>query len=205
MTIKYLPILLLISAIHSQDVNQTSKIKSSTFRGTPCDDTEYRNSNGSPNWKNYGRFLSECDSLSTTYFDAEFAEMDKVKRIEQAIKDSLEQIEIASMDIDSELDMDAMWDNTIWQEIEEIGETIYGEVEQVTSVAGVRGAEAEDEALSYLYYRRSMRGIAMIDLQKAYGRLQNTRDELMKANPKHPKLEKINNLISQLEIKINKS
>lgn len=205
MTIKYLPILLLISAIHSQDVNQTSKIKSSTFRGTPCDDTEYRNSNGTPNWKNYGRFLSECDSLSTTYFDAEFAEMDKVKQREQATKDSLEQIEIASMDIDAELDMDAMWDNTIWQEIEEIGETIYGEVEQVTSVAGVRGAEAEDEALSYLYYRRSMRGIAMIDLQKAYGRLQNTRDELMKANPKHPKLEKINNLISQLEIKINKS
>ena len=205
MTIKYLPILLLISAIHSQDVNQTSKIKSSTFRGTPCDDTEYRNSNGTPNWKNYGRFLSECDSLSTTYFDAEFAEMDRVKQREQATKDSLEQIEIASMDIDAELDMDAMWDNTIWQEIEEIGETIYGEVEQVTSVAGVRGAEAEHESLSYLYYRRSMRGIAMIDLQKAYGRLQNTRDELMKANPKHPKLEKINNLISQLEIKINKS
>ena len=205
MTIKYLPILLLISVIHSQDVNQTSKIKSSTFRGTPCDDTEYRNSNGTPNWKNYGRFLSECDSLSTTYFDAEFAEIDKVKRKEQATKDSLEQIEIASMDIDAELDMDAMWDNTIWQEIEEIGETIYGEVEQVTSVAGVRGAEAEDEALALLYYRRSMRGIAMIDLQKAYGRLQNTRDELMKANPKHPKLDKINNLISQLKIKINKS
>ena len=205
MTIKYLPILLLISAIHSQDVNQTSKIKSSTFRGTPCDDTEYRNSNGTPNWKNYGRFLSECDSLSTTYFDAEFAEMDRVKQREQATKDSLEQIEIASMDIDAELDMDAMWDNTIWQEIEEIGETIYGEVEQVTSVAGVRGAEAEDEALNHLYYIRSMRGISMIVLQKAYGRLQNTRDELMKANPKHPKLEKINNLISQLEIKINKS
>lgn len=205
MTIKYLSIVLLISVIHSQDVNQTSKIKSSTFRGTPCDDTEYRNSNGTPNWKNYGRFLSECDSLSTTYFDAEFAEIDKVKRKEQATKDSLEQIEIASMDIDAELDMDAMWDNTIWQEIEEIGETIYGEVEQVTSVAGVRGAEAEDEALALLYYRRSMRGIAMIDLQKAYGRLQNTRDELMKANPKHPKLDKINNLISQLKIKINKS
>ena len=195
MTIKYLPILLLISVIHSQDVNQTSKIKSSTFKGTPCDDTEYRNSNGSPNWKNYGRFLSECDSLSTTYFDAEFAEMDKVKRIEQAIKDSLEQIEIASMDIDAELDMDAMWDNTIWQEIEEIGETIYGEVEQVTSVAGVRGAEAEDEALGYLYYRRSMRGIALIDLQKAYGKLINTRAKV--TDPQN--IIKIDNLLSQLK------
>ena len=59
----------------------------SSFRGKPCDDTEHRNYSGLPNWKNYGRFLSECDSLSTTYFDAEFAEMDKVKRIEQAIKD----------------------------------------------------------------------------------------------------------------------
>ena len=204
MTIKYLPILLLISVIHSQDVNQTSKIKSSTFRGTPCDDTEYRNSNGTPNWKNYGRFLSECDSLSTTYFDAEFAEMDKVKQREQATKDSLEQIEIASMDIDAELDMDAMWDNTIWQEIEEIGETIYGEVEQVTSVAGVRGAEAEDEALSYLYYRRSMRGIAMIDLQKAYGKLSIKRDIILDTNPENPKLDKINSLLYQLQIKINK-
>ena len=106
------------------------------------------------------------------------------------------------MDIDAELDMDAMWDNTIWQEIEEIGETIYGEVEQVTSVAGVRGAEAEDEALNHLYYRRSMRGIAMIDLQKAYGKLMNTKDRLEKSNPKHPKLNKINDLLSQLRIKI---
>ena len=199
MTIKYLPILLLISVIHSQDVNQTSKIKSSTFRGTPCDDTEYRNSNGTPNWKNYGRFLSECDSLSTTYFDAEFAEMDKVKRREQVIKDSLEQIEIASMDIDAELDMDAMWDNTIWQEIEEIGETIYGEVEQVTSVAGVRGAEAEDEALGYLYYRRSMRGIALIDLQKAYGKLTIKKDKLIRL--KRP-TKKIDEYLSMIDRKI---
>tara|TARA_R110001592_G_scaffold293770_1_gene563444 strand:- start:88 stop:696 length:609 start_codon:yes stop_codon:yes gene_type:complete len=201
---RYLP-LLFVSVIIGQDVNRVSDIKSSTFQGTECDDTEYRNSNGTPNWKNYGRWLSECDSMSTTFYDNEFVLRDKERRKEKAIQDSLEQIEIASMDIDAELDMDAMWDNTIWQEIEEIGETIYGEVEQVTSVAGVRGAEAEDEALSYLYYRRSMRGIAMIDLQKAYGRLQNTRDELMKANPKHPKLDKINNLISQLKIKINKS
>tara|TARA_R110002073_G_scaffold78122_2_gene188556 strand:- start:391 stop:687 length:297 start_codon:yes stop_codon:yes gene_type:complete len=98
-----------------------------------------------------------------------------------------------------------MWDNTIWQEIEEIGETIYGEVEQVTSVAGVRGAEAEDEALNHLYYRRSMKGIAMIDLQKAYGKLKIKRGQLIKINPKHPKLKNVDNLLSQLQIKINKS
>ena len=198
---RYLP-LLFVSVIIGQDVNRLSDIKSSTFQGTECDDTEYRNSNGTPNWKNYGRWLSECDSMSTTFYDNEFVLRDKERRKEKAIQDSLEQIEIASMDIDAELDMDAMWDNTIWQEIEEIGETIYGEVEQVTSVAGVRGAEAEDEALNHLYYRRSMRGIAMIDLQKAYGKLMNTKDRLEKSNPKHPKLKKINDLLSQLRIKI---
>jgi hypothetical protein len=188
--------------IRAQDVTRVSEIKSSTFLGKECDDTEYRNSNGSPNWKNYGAWLSECDSMQTVHYDAVFALRDKERRKEKAIQDSLEQIEIASMDIDAELDMDAMWDNTIWQEIEEVGETIYGEVEQVTSVAGVRGAEAEDEALNHLYYRRSMRGIAMIDLQKAYGKLMNTKDRLEKSNPKHPKLKKINDLLSQLRIKI---
>ena len=199
---KVLTFVLMMIVIRAQDVTQVSEIKSSTFLGKECDDTEYRNSNGSPNWKNYGVWLSECDSMQTVHYDAVFALRDKERRKEKAIQDSLEQIEIASMDIDAELDMDAMWDNTIWQEIEEIGETIYGEVEQVTSVAGVRGAEAEDEALNHLYYRRSMRGIAMIDLQKAYGKLMNTKDRLEKSNPKHPKLNKINDLLSQLRIKI---
>ena len=199
---KVLTFVLMMIVIRAQDVTRVSEIKSSTFLGKECDDTEYRNSNGSPNWKNYGAWLSECDSMQTVHYDAVFALRDKERRKEKAIQDSLEQIEIASMDIDAELDMDAMWDNTIWQEIEEVGETIYGEVEQVTSVAGVRGAEAEDEALNHLYYRRSMRGIAMIDLQKAYGKLMNTKDRLEKSNPKPPKLKKINDLLSQLRIKI---
>jgi len=201
---KVLTFVLMMIVIRAQDVTRVSEIKSSTFLGKECDDTEYRNSNGSPNWKNYGAWLSECDSMQTVHYDAVFALRDKERRKEKAIQDSLEQIEIASMDIDAELDMDAMWDNTIWQEIEEIGETIYGEVEQVTSVAGVRGAEAEDEALGYLYYRRSMRGIALIDLQKAYGKLSIKRDIILDTNPENPKLDKINSLLYQLQIKINK-
>ena len=99
-------------------------------------------------------------------------------------------------------DMDAMWDNTIWNEIEDIANEEIQEVDNVTAVAGVRGAEAEDEALHHLYYRRSMRGIALIDLNKAYGKLQIQKDKLMEKNPNHPKLKKINNLLSQLKIKI---
>jgi hypothetical protein len=198
---KVLTFVLMMIVIRAQDVNQVSEIKSSTFKGTECDDTEYRDSNGSPNWKNYGVWLSECDSMQTVHYDAVFALRDKERRKEKAIQDSLEQIEIDNIDLDAELDMDAMWDNTVWEEIQDVV-TIQAEVEQVTSVAGVRGAEAEDEALNHLYYRRSMRGIAMIDLQKAYGRLVNTKDRLEKLNPKHPKLNKINDLLSQLRIKI---
>jgi len=200
MTIKYLSIVLLISVTFSQNIKRTSKFKRDVAYGIDCYDTEYRDYKGSPAWKGYGGWISECDSIRTTRLNAEFALRSKERQRQKAIQDSIDIAEVNDMD----LDLDAMWENTVWQEIEDVTE-VYGEVEQITAVAGVRGAEAEDEALALLYYRRSMRGIAMIDLQKAYGRLRNTRDELMKANPKHPKLDKINNLISQLKIKISKS
>ena len=67
---------------------------------------------------------------------------------------------------DEDLDLDAMWDNTVWNEIENVADEGY-EVEKVTAVAGVRGAEAEDEALHHLYYRQSMKGPSKIELNKA--------------------------------------
>ena len=100
---------------------------------------------------------------------------------------------------DEELDLDAMWENTVWEEIQDVTDESY-EVEKITAVAGVRGAEAEDEALHHLYYRRSMKGIALIDLQKAYGRLRNKRENI--TDPK--KLKKIDMLLTQLESKIEK-
>jgi hypothetical protein len=69
-----------------------------------------------------------------------------------------------------ELDLDAMWENTVWEEIVNVSDESY-EVEKVTAVAGVRGAEAEDEALQYLYYRRSMKGLSKLDIQKVLGKL----------------------------------
>ena len=97
----------------------------------------------------------------------------------------------------TDIDLDALWETTVWEEIEEINE-IEGEVEQITSVAGVRGAEAEDEALEHLYYRKSMKGLSQIELQKALGRLLKKKstitDSLM--------LSKINSYIKQLKKKI---
>ena len=179
------------------DIRQTSESKRDVVYGQDCDDTEYRNEWGTPNWKNYGRWLSECDSIQSVTLDREFAERSKQRQREQAIKDSLESLEYENMDFD----LDAMWENTVWEEIQDVV-TIEAEVEQITAVAGVRGAEAEDEALEHLYYRRSMKGLALIDLQKAYGKLMNTKDKLIEIDPKHPKLKKINNLMSQLEVKM---
>ena len=196
---KYLTLLLLISVIYSQDIQRTSEFKRSTAYGQDCDDTEYRDYKGSPAWKGYGGWLSECDSILSVNLDREFAEKRKRQQREKAIQDSIDTQE-ALAEIDN-LDLDAMWENTVWEEIQDVTD-VYGEVETITAVAGVRGAEAEDEALEHLYYRRSMKGLALIDLQKAYGKLMNTKDKLIEIDPKHPKLEKINNLMSQLEVKM---
>ena len=146
---------------YSQDVQQTSDFKKDVVYGQDCDDTEYRNEWGTPNWKNYGKWISECDSIRTVNLDREFAERDRIKKLEKAKQDSIEMIEMESI----ELDLDAMWENTVWEEIQEIGEEIVYETEYITAVAGVRGAEAEDEALEHLYYRRSMKGLAKLDIQ----------------------------------------
>ena len=82
-------------------------------------------------------------------------------------------------DLPFDLDLETMWENTVWIEIQDVVDVGY-EVEKVTAVAGVRGAEAEDEALALLYYRRSMRGLSELQLRKALGKLINKRSELVK-------------------------
>ena len=191
---RYVPFLL-ISVIIGQDVNRVSDVKSSTFQGQPCDDTEYRNSNGSPNWKNYGQWLSECDSISTTYYDVEFAERRKKQQEEKRLTKEKELNEPLD-----DLDLDAMWENTVWNEIEDIADAEVYETEYITAVAGVRGAEAEDEALEHLYYRKSMRGLSELDLQKALGKLINKRETITDEQD----IKKIDKFISQLKIKLKK-
>ena len=182
---------------YSQDVQRTSEIKRDVTYGQDCDDTEYRNEWGTPNWKNYGLWLSECDSIRTVNLDKEFAERDRIKKLEKAKQDSIEMIEIESID----LDLDAMWENTVWEEIQEIGEEVIYETEYITAVAGVRGAEAEDEALEHLYYRKSMKGLAKLDIQKALGKLILRREKM---SDDHKDAKKIDGYISQLKLKLKK-
>jgi len=162
--------------------------------GKECDDTEYRNSNGRPNWKNYGRWLSECDSISTTYYDIDFAEKRKKRLEEERIAKEKEDAEALE-----DLDLDAMWENTVWVEIQDVV-TVQYEVENVTAVAGVRGAEAEDEALALLYYRRSMKELSELQLRKALGKLLNKRSELVEQGKVVP--EEIDKYIVQLKTRL---
>jgi hypothetical protein len=101
---------------------------------------------------------------------------------------------------DIELDLDAMWENTVWEEIQDVVDVGY-EVEKVTAVAGVRGAEAEDEALALLYYRKSMKGLSKLDLQKALGKLLNKKEKIL-SRDSGANTDKIDKFISQLKIKI---
>ena len=91
-----------------------------------------------------------------------------------------------------------MWENTVWNEIEDVVDVGY-EVEKITAVAGVRGAEAEDEALALLYYRRSMKGLSKLDIQKALGKLIMKREKMDEDNPN---IKKIDGFILQLRNKL---
>ena len=116
---KYLP-LLLVSVMYSQvdeqvftdqGITRTSEFKRDVAFGQDCDDTEYRDYKGSPAWKGYGGWISECDSIRSVNLDKEFAERDRLRKIERAKQDSIDTQEaLAEMD---NLDLDAMWDNTV--------------------------------------------------------------------------------------------
>ena len=99
--------------------------------------------------------------------------------------------------------MDAMWDQVIWEEITEVPETEEFEVEYITAVAGVRGAEAEDEALHHLYYRKSMKGPSRHELMEAYGKLRNKLDKLKGIDENHPDIEKLNGYLLHLKSKLS--
>jgi len=175
---------------------RVSDFQTSTFRGRDCDDTEYRNDNGLPAWKNYGGWLSECDSLSDTYHDSVFA----VQSAERQEKERIERERMLAEPLE-DFDLDAMWDNTVWKEIESVADAEVYETEYITAVAGVRGAEAEDEALQHLYYRRSMKGLSKLQIQKALGKLIIRREKMSDGDND---AKKIDGYIVQLKNKLKK-
>ena len=91
-----------------------------------------------------------------------------------------------------------MFEQAVWEEIQEVT-TVYYETEKITATAGVRGAEAEDEALALLYYRKSMRGLSKLDIQKALGKLIIRREQMSNDNSD---VQKIDSYIVHLKNKL---
>ena len=108
---------------------------------------------------------------------------------------------VNAQDDEEDINMDDLWDTTVWEEIEEINE-VEGEVEQVITVAGVRGAEAEAEALNHLYYRKSMKGPNKMELQSALGKLMKTLSKLEKKNKDHAKIPEVRHYMIQIYRKL---
>ena len=67
-----------------------------------------------------------------------------------------------------------------WKKIKKVAENRGHETQQTRTVAGVRGAEAEDAVLDQLYYKGGVRYPSRVDLKNAITQLQ----ESIKADPK---------------------
>ena len=67
-----------------------------------------------------------------------------------------------------------------WKNIQKVAKNRAHETQQTRTVAGVRGAEAEDAVLDQLYYKGGVRYPSRVDLKNAITQLQ----ESIKADPK---------------------
>ena len=68
---------------------------------------------------------------------------------------------------DSEDALDEQWLNTIWTQVDDMVKTEEHKLQETVTVAGVRGAEAEDAILDKLYYRGGKRYPSQDKLTKA--------------------------------------
>ena len=95
---------------------------------------------------------------------------------------------------------DEDWMNTIWTQVDDMVKQESLQLQKTVTVAGVRGAEAEDQVLDKLYYKGAKRYPSQDKLSKAI-------DSLKKAvakSPKGPDVAKQKFFIAQCYEKIGK-
>ena len=67
--------------------------------------------------------------------------------------------------------VDEQWLNTIWTQVDDMVKQEESKLQETVTVAGVRGAEAEDQILDKLYYRGATRYPSQDKLRKAIATL----------------------------------
>ncbi len=92
-----------------------------------------------------------------------------------------------------------LWLNTAWKRVEQLtAKERAFEVERATTVAGVRGKEAEDEIVNRLYYKGGTRYPARLEMERAI-RLLNKRIE---AAPKSKDVPELRYFMAQCSLQL---
>ena len=87
------------------------------------------------------------------------------------------------------------WANTVWKKVGNLTkEKRSFQVEKATTVAGVRGAEAEDNVLKQLYYRGKGQYPTRLELKNAIEMLE----QIIKSEPEAPNVHETKFYIAQI-------
>jgi len=105
-----------------------------------------------------------------------------------------------STDVDFDGD-DEDWLNTVWTQVDGMVAQEELQKQEIVTVAGVRGAEAEDNILAKLYYKGGKRYPSQDKLVKAIKTLQ----EAINKNPKSPNAPKQKFFVAQCYEKLGKA
>ena len=98
-------------------------------------------------------------------------------------------------------DSDEDWLNTMWTQVDDMVKEEEFKLQETVTVAGVRGAEAEDNILSKLYYKGGKRYPSQDKLTKAIDTLKKA----LAKNPKSPNAPKQKFFIAQCYEKLGKA
>lgn len=97
--------------------------------------------------------------------------------------------------------VDDDWLNTVWTQVDEMVKEEEYETQQIVTVAGVRGAEAEDNILDKLYYKGGKRAPSQSKLLKAI----ETLEKAIEKNPKGKDVPKQKYFIAQCYEKLGRT
>ena len=91
---------------------------------------------------------------------------------------------------------DGKWANTVWKKVNNLAkEKRSFKVEKATTVAGVRGSEAEDRLLTQLYFRGGGKYPSRLELSNAIDILETS----IKASPNDPSVPESKFFIAQCQ------
>ena len=112
-----------------------------------------------------------------------------------------EPAEAETVEADALSGEDEDWLNTVWTQVDDMVEEEEFKLQETVTVAGVRGAEAEDNILAKLYYKGGKRYPSQDKLTKAIETLKKALDK----NPKSPAAPKQKFFIAQCYEKLGKT